>query len=40
MRAGTVVARWGTFLIPFGPTEAQIVASEVELRLPGNSPTS
>jgi hypothetical protein len=40
MRAGTVVARWGSFLIPFGPTEAEMVESEVELRLPGNSPPS
>jgi hypothetical protein len=40
LRAGTEVARWGTFEIPFGPTEAEIVQSEVELRLPGNLPPS
>ncbi len=40
MRAGTVVATWGSFLIPFGPTEAEMVRTEVELRLPGDSPTS
>jgi hypothetical protein len=40
LRAGTEVARWGTYEIPFGPTEAEIVQSEVELRLPGNLPPS
>jgi hypothetical protein len=40
MRASSVVARWGSFLIPFGPTEAEMVESEVELRLPGDSPAS
>jgi len=39
-RAGTVVARWGTYEIPFGPSEAEIVQGEVELRLPGNLPAS
>jgi hypothetical protein len=40
MNAGGVVARWSSFLIPFGPTEAELVESEVELRLPGESPPS
>jgi hypothetical protein len=40
MRAGASVATWGSFEIPFGPTEAEIVESEVELRLPGDSPAS
>jgi hypothetical protein len=40
MRAGTEVATWGSFQIPFGPTEAELVESEVELRLPGNTRVS
>jgi hypothetical protein len=40
MRAAAIVATWSSFLIPFGPTEAGLVESEVELRLPGDSPTS
>jgi hypothetical protein len=40
LRAGTVVATWRTFEVPFGPTEAELVQSEVTLRLPGDSPAS
>ncbi len=40
MRAAAIVATWSSFLIPFGSTEGGLVESEVELRLPGDSPTS
>jgi hypothetical protein len=38
--AGELLGPGGSIEIPFGPTEAEIVESEVELRLPGDSPTS
>ena len=37
---GELLAPGVSFEIPFGPTQAEIVESEVELRLPGDTPTS
>jgi hypothetical protein len=36
---GELLGPAASFEIPFGPTEAEIVESEVELRLPGDTPT-
>ena len=37
---GNLISPGGSLEITFGPTEAEIVESEVELRLPGDTPTS